>query len=52
MLQTYHLLIQIESHARDNCKRNAVFPSEAIDLENLHAQEGWPFEKSQALTFD
>lgn len=51
MQQTW-LLIPIESHARHNCARKAVFLSEAIDLENLHTQEGWPFEKSQALTFD
>ena len=46
------LLIQVESHAREDCEKNAVFPSESIDLENLHTQKRWPFEESQTLTSD
>lgn len=45
------LWIRMESHARE-IEKNAVFPSEAIDLENLRIQKGWPFEESQTLTSD
>lgn len=40
MQQTLTALNSDGKSCQSNCEKNAVFPSEAIDLENLRIQKG------------